>query len=265
MTDPAKNDTQNTGQNGNESKFQADYAVKEYMPGLMTMVIKFVEKTNILFAKNGNPSIYDKKTFPWVAEIEKEWKTIRSELDKVMERREELPSFHEIMPEVKTITTDNLWKTFFLAGYGLESDENAKRCPETIRILKNIPGMKTAFYSILAPKKHIPAHKGPYNGVLRYHLGLIVPEPKEKCRIRVVDKITHWDEGDSIIFDDTFEHEVWNDTDGFRAVLFVDFVRPVYFPFNLLNEFLINAASFAPLIKEAEVRHKDWEKKFYKQ
>ena len=130
MTDPAKNDTQNTGQNGNESKFQADYAVKEYMPGLMTMVIKFVEKTNILFAKNGNPSIYDKKTFPWVAEIEKEWKTIRSELDKVMERKEELPSFHEIMPEVKTITTDNLWKTFFLAGYGLESDQNAQRCPE---------------------------------------------------------------------------------------------------------------------------------------
>ena len=125
--------------------------------------------------------------------------------------------------------------------------------------------MKTALYSILAPKKHIPAHKGPYNGVLRYHLGLIVPEPKEKCRIRIVDKVTHWDEGDSIIFDDTFEHEVWNDTNGFRAVLFVDFVRPVRFPFNMLNEFLINAASFAPLIKEAEVRHKDWEKKFYKQ
>ncbi len=125
--------------------------------------------------------------------------------------------------------------------------------------------MKTAFFSILAPKKHIPAHKGPYNGVLRYHLGLIVPEPKEMCRIRIEDTITHWDEGDSIVFDDTFEHEVWNDTDGFRAVLFVDFVRPVMFPFNLLNEFLINAASFAPLIKEAEVRHKKWEKDFYKQ
>ncbi len=51
MTDPNESDTK---KNGNGSKFQADYEVKEYMPGLMTLVIKFVEKTNILFAKNGN-------------------------------------------------------------------------------------------------------------------------------------------------------------------------------------------------------------------
>ncbi|HET7290388.1 MAG TPA: hypothetical protein VFJ67_08130, partial [Thermodesulfobacteriota bacterium] len=61
MTDPGESDTK---KNGNDSKFQADYAVKEYMPGLMTLVIKFVEKTNILFAKNGNLPIYEKKTFP---------------------------------------------------------------------------------------------------------------------------------------------------------------------------------------------------------
>ena len=252
-------------QNGQNGPSIADYEVKEYMPGLMTTVIKVVEKTNVTFAKKGNLPIYPKSTFPWVAEVEKDWKKIRAELDLVMERKDDLPNFHDIMDEVRTITTDNLWKTFFLAGYGLESDENSRRCPNTTEIIKRIPGMKTAFFSILAPKKHIPAHKGPYNGVLRYHLGLIVPEPKEKCRIRIEDTITHWDEGDSIIFDDTFEHEVWNDTDGFRAVLFVDFVRPVMFPFNLLNEFLINAASFAPLIKEAEVRHKKWEKDFYKQ
>ncbi|NIP29217.1 MAG: aspartyl/asparaginyl beta-hydroxylase domain-containing protein, partial [Candidatus Dadabacteria bacterium] len=71
---------------------------------------------------------------------------------------------------VDAITTDNNWKTYFLAGYGIESKENCKRCPETARILKKIPGMKTAFFSILSPKKHIPAHKGPFNGVLRYHL-----------------------------------------------------------------------------------------------
>ena len=265
MGETHQNNTNIKANNGNGDAPQPDYEVKEYMPGLMSLVIKFVEKTNVVFAKYGNLPIYDKATFPWVAEVEKEWKKIRVELDRVMERREELPSFHEIMAEVKTITTDNLWKTFFLAGYGLESNENSKRCPETTRILKKIPGMKTAFYSILAPKKHIPAHRGPYNGVLRYHLGLIVPEPKEQCRIRIEDKITHWEEGDSIIFDDTFEHEVWNDTEGFRAILFVDFVRPIRFPFSALNEFLINAASFAPLIKEAEVRHKDWEKKFYKQ
>lgn len=244
---------------------KADYDTKEYASGFLASFINMVENFNVRFAKYGNPPIYDNSTFPWVKEIEDNWEKIRKELDQVMERREDLPSFHEIMPEVETITKDNNWKTFFLAGYGLESDENSKKCPETMRLLKKIPGMKTAFFSILSPNKHIPAHKGPYNGVLRYHLGLKVPEPKEQCRIRIDEQITHWNEGESVIFDDTFNHEVWNDTSGFRAILFVDFVRPVKFPFNLFNNLIVSAAAFAPFIKEAEVKHKEWEKEFYKQ
>lgn len=248
-----------------EKPSPADYDQKEFAPGLMSSFLRMVERSNIKYAKHGNPPIYDNETFPWAIELEKNWETIRKELDAVMERREDLPSFHDIMPQVTTITSDNMWKTYFLAGYGLASEENAKRCPETTKLLKKIPGMKTAFFSILAPNKHIPLHKGPYNGVLRYHLGLLVPEPKEKCRIQIDDQIKHWDEGEALIFDDTYYHQVWNDTDGFRAVLFVDFVRPVKFPFNLLNEFVVNAAAFAPFIKEAEGKHKEWEKKFYKQ
>lgn len=257
-----KKETQNNSQN--EEFRKADYDTKEYVPGLLSSFIKMVESFNIRFSKVGNPPVYDNETFPWAAEIDREWETIRSELDEVMKRRDDLPSFHEIMPEFETISKDNQWKAYFLAGYGLESKENAKRCPNTAKLLKRIPGMKTAFFSILSPNKHIPPHKGPYNGVLRYHLGLIVPEPKEKCRIRIHDQIKHWDEGDSIIFDDTYEHQVWNDTSGFRAVLFVDFVRPVKFPFSLLNNLVVSAAAFAPFLKEAEVRHKEWEKKFYK-
>ena len=244
---------------------KADYDKKEFAPGVLSSFIKMVEGFNVRFSKVGNPPIYDNSTFPWAKEIEDNWEKIREEIDQIMERRTDLPSFHEIMPEVETITTDNNWKTFFLAGYGLESDENTKRCPETMRLLRKIPGMKTAMFSILSPNKHIPAHKGPFNGVLRYHLGLIVPEPKEKCRIRIDKEIVHWDEGESIIFDDTFNHEVWNDTSGFRAVLFVDFVRPVKFPFNLFNKLVVSAAAFAPFIREAETKHKEWEKKFYKQ
>ncbi|MGB2691738.1 MAG: aspartyl/asparaginyl beta-hydroxylase domain-containing protein [Thermodesulfobacteriota bacterium] len=244
---------------------KADYETKEYASGFIASFINMVENFNVKFSKYGNPPIYDNSTFPWVKEIEDNWEKIREEINQVMQRREDLPSFHEIMPEVETITTDNNWKTFFLAGYGLESDENTKRCPETTKLLKKIPGMKTAMFSILSPNKHIPAHKGPFNGVLRYHLGLIVPEPKEKCRIRIDKEIKHWDEGESIIFDDTYNHEVWNDTEGFRAVLFVDFVRPVKFPFNLFNKLVVSAAAFAPFIREAETKHKEWEKKFYKQ
>src|SRR6185295_6916866 len=129
--------------------------------------------------------IYPTVLFPWVTEIEMEWRTIRAELDAVMRYRDQIPSFHEILKEVSTITTDQSWKTFFLAGIGMNCEENARRCPETMRLLKKIPGMKTAFFSILAPYKHIPAHRGAYNGILRLHLGLLVPEPREKCRIRI--------------------------------------------------------------------------------
>lgn len=227
--------------------------------------INWVEKILIKYSVFGNPPIYDNHTFPWAAEVENEWEVIRKELDQVMKRREELPSFHEITREVETITKDDQWKTFILAGYGLECEENCRRCPETSRILKKIPGMKTAFFSILSPNKHIPPHRGPFNGVLRYHLGLIVPEPRERCRIRIDNKITHWEEGESLIFDDCFNHEVWNDTNGFRAVLFVDFERPVKFPFNLLNKFILNIALFTPYIREAQENQKQWEKKFYGQ
>ena len=229
----------------------------------IAVFIDWVEKVLIKFSLNGNPPIYENSTFPWSLDIEREWRTIRKELDTVMERREELPSFHEIMSEVKTITADDQWKTFFLAGFGLESKENCRRCPETARILKKIPGMKTAFFSILSPNKHIPPHRGAYNGVLRYHLGLVVPEPIEKCRIRIDKEITHWEEGKSLIFDDSFNHEVWNETAGHRAVLFVDFERPVKFPFNLLNKLLLNAAIFSPFIREAQENQKQWERKFY--
>ncbi|MDA2918234.1 aspartyl/asparaginyl beta-hydroxylase domain-containing protein [Desulfobacterota bacterium AH_259_B03_O07] len=251
--------------NNDANKYKALNPPTTLIGKTITAFIEFVEKILIKFSIHGNPPIYDNSTFPWAADVEQEWQKIRRELDQIMQRREELPSFHEIMSDVKTITQDDQWKTFFLSGYGLESKENCRRCPETARILKRIPGMKTAFFSILSPKKHIPPHRGPYNGVLRYHLGLKVPDPKDKCRIRIKKEITHWSEGESLIFDDSFNHEVWNDTNGHRAVLFVDFERPVKFPFNLLNKLILSAAVFSPFIKEAQENQKRWEKRFYKQ
>jgi aspartyl/asparaginyl beta-hydroxylase (cupin superfamily) len=249
----------------NIKKKEAYNPPKNYAPKYISAVINWAVGLIERFSVYGNPPVYDNSLFPWVREIEKEWMKIRAELENVMQRREELPNFQEITSQVKPITNDNLWKTYLLAGYGLKSEMNAKSCPETARILKKIPGMKTAFFSILAPNKHIPSHKGPYNGVLRYHLGLIVPEPQEQCRIRICDEIKHWEEGKSLIFDDTFNHEVWNDTPGFRAVLFVDFVRPLKFPVSILNKFILKAAIFTPVIREAAENYKRWEKKFYKQ
>ena len=78
-------------------------------------------------------------------------------------------------------------------------------------------------FSILEPGKHLPPHRGPYNGVLRLHLGLIVPEPREQLGIRVDNDVYRWQEGEAVIFDDAYEHEAWNRTPHTRVVLFVDF------------------------------------------
>jgi beta-hydroxylase len=236
---------------------------KTIVARLAVAFIDWVERRNIAHSLLGNPPVYDPKQFPWVADVEREWLKIRGELDVVLLRREELPNFQDISTDVKSIQRDNQWKTFMFLGYGKSSEENLRRCPSTARILKNIPGLKTAFFSILSPNKHIPAHRGPYNGVLRLHLGLLVPEPRERCRIRVAKDYLTWAEGKAIVFDDSFNHEVWNETPGIRAVLFVDFERPVRFPFNLLNKLVLTLAVFTPYIREADQNQKAWENKFY--
>jgi ornithine lipid ester-linked acyl 2-hydroxylase len=232
---------------------------------LFMRIVAGAERLNLRQTKVGNPAIYDKAVFPWAREIEAEWKAIRAELDRVLVRQADLPGFHEIASDVATISQDRGWKTFLLAGYGFKSDANIKLCPNTWRVCQKIPGLITVMYSILEPGKHLPAHRGPYNGVLRLHLGLIVPEPRDALGIRVENQLYRWKEGEAVIFDDAYEHEAWNKTPHTRVVLFVDFRKPLRFPANFFNWLLLNLAVFTPFIREGMDNQKAWEKKFYEE
>ena len=167
--------------------------------------------------------------------------------------------------DVETISRDRGWKSFLLAGYGFRSANNIELCPETWRICQNIPGLITVMYLILEPGKHLPPHRGPYNGVLRLHLGLIVPEPREQLGIRVEHDVYRWREGEAVIFDDAYEHEAWNYTPHTRVVLFVDFRKPLRFPANVINWLLLRLAMFTPFIREGMDNQKAWERKFYEE
>jgi beta-hydroxylase len=230
---------------------------------LFMRIVAAAERLNLKYSKVGNPPIYARDVFPWLSELEREWPAIRTELDRVLLRQEDLPSFQEISTDVATISNDTRWKSFMLCGYGLTSEQNIARCPETYRIVQKIPGLKTAMFSIFEPGKHLPAHRGPYNGVLRLHLGLIVPEPREKIAIRVDKEVYHWREGEAVVFDDAYEHEAWNYSDKTRVVLFVDFVKPLRFPARFVNWLLLNLAVFTPFIREGFENQKKWEEKFY--
>jgi aspartyl/asparaginyl beta-hydroxylase (cupin superfamily) len=209
--------------------------------------------------------VYDSADFAWVPEVERDWHGIRAELDAVMRERERLPNFQEILSEVQTINRDDHWKTYWLIGSGIDCSGNAQRCPQTMAALQRIPGVLNAFFSILAPGKHVPPHRGAYNGILRYHLGLIVPEPRERAGIRIADRICGWEEGRSLIFDDSFNHEAWNFTGGWRVVLFVDFARPLRQPWHALNRALLAAGALLPMMRRAASRHRDWHKRFYRE
>jgi ornithine lipid ester-linked acyl 2-hydroxylase len=240
--------------------------VRERLLGLTILVGEWLlDRLDRLVArasKLGTPAFFSVDDFLWAYGLEANWGVIRKELDEVLEHRAALPNFQDISTDQATITDDDRWKTYFFYGFGFRSDANCARCPETARLVEAVPGMKTAMFSILAPHKHIPDHCGPYKGVVRYHLALKVPEPRERCRIRVGDEIVTWQEGRSLLFDDTYEHEVWNDTDDERVVLFLDIVRPLRFPMNLVNWVVINAIARSPFIADAKRRHLAWEERF---
>lgn len=204
------------------------------------------------FSAVGRHSFFDPSDFAWTPNIEARSTAIRDELRALLRERGRIPSFHEIAPEntPRAMARDDKWRSYWLYAYGRKIAENCRRCPETTRLLETIPQIKTAFFSILAPRTHIPEHTGPYAGVLRYHLGLIVPRRKEACRIRVGSNVAHWEEGRCVVFDDTHPHEVWNDTDEERVVLFVDFARPLPFPVSVLNEAVIRLASRTGFVQD---------------
>jgi aspartyl/asparaginyl beta-hydroxylase (cupin superfamily) len=206
----------------------------------------------------------DPRLFPWTVRMEEAFPTIRAELDEVLSYRDDLPNFQDISVDQASITDDDGWKTYFFFGYGFRSEANCRRCPRTAALLDGIPGLTTAFFSILSPHKRIGEHRGPWRGVLRYHLALKVPEPAGKAGITVGGETAHWAEGRSLLFDDGYEHHAWNDTDGVRVVLFVDVLRPLRPPARQVNEALIWAIGRSPFIQDAKNRHEAWEARFEK-
>jgi aspartyl/asparaginyl beta-hydroxylase (cupin superfamily) len=229
----------------------------------MDLFLKMLAATarlNQLRSRLGNPFFYRNGDFPWAAKFERDWRFVRVEFDRLMERRDQLPAVQEIITGASSITQDQGWKLFVLICHGIRSQRNIKLCPQTWRIVQQVPGLRTAMFSIFEPGKRLPPHRGPYNGVLRAHLGLLVPEPPSACAIRVGSEIRSWREGEVLIFDDSHEHETWNDTDGQRAVLFIDFLRPLRFPANILNRTLLTAALFTPYLREGRENLRRWER-----
>lgn len=178
-----------------------------------------------------NDPVLDVRDFAWTAGLRANWTAIRDEaLD--------IPPLGEA--GLATVGEGGEARAVVLYGHGQAIAPNLARCPHTAAAVARIPGLDTAVFSILAPGAQIPAHRGMTKGLVTCHLGLIVPRDGD-VRMRVHDRIVRWAEGETLVFDDTYRHAVWNDTSGTRVVLLLQFERPLRNPGKWIADLVLGA------------------------
>ncbi len=230
---------------------------------IFSKVLLFLGNLMAPFSKVSNSPVIPNSEFAWSALLEDNWKGIQSELLKLLENDEALPNIQDIQPAEAFLNQKNKWKTYFLYGFGIKAKKNCEKCPITTQVLEQIPGMITGFFSILYPGMHIPAHKGIFKGIVRTHLGLLIPGKLGESRMKVGEEIIKWENGKAVFFDDTYTHEVWNDSDGIRVVLLIDTIRPYKSPFSKLNQSIIEGVTNSVYVKDAFKKNEEWEKAYH--
>ncbi|MGF1630602.1 MAG: aspartyl/asparaginyl beta-hydroxylase domain-containing protein [Kiloniellaceae bacterium] len=209
-----------------------------------------------------NDPVLDPATFPFIQPFEEHWEEIRGELRGILRHKDCVPAFEDVSTDQMKIARNRQWRTFILFGFGNKLHKNCGHAPRTAALLEQVPKLQTAWFSILEPGYHITAHKGVTKGILRCHLGLIVPDRREDCWMRVEDQVCVWQPGKALVFDDTYEHEVLNDTPQERVVLLFDFERPMRFWGRLVNRLFIQGLKLTAYYREPKARLKGFEEQF---
>lgn len=118
------------------------------------------------------------------------------------------------------------WKRFYLKWYDARHPSAELYCPKTVALLKTIPEIKAAMFAELPPGGKLNRHRDPYSGSLRYHLGLVTPND-DRCYIAVDGESYSWRDGEGTVFDETYVHEAYNNSESNRIILFCDVERPL--------------------------------------
>ena len=197
----------------------------------------------------------DLSEYPELDVLRQNYPVIRAECEKLIASSVRIPGMEELTSYTSGGIHQIAWKSFmFKSGDFIE--ENCALAPDTAALLRDIPGVYTAFFSVLEPGQHIKAHWGYWKGFVRYHLGVIIPDNNrdEKCWIRINPHAQSrggdrtqieqgekyfWHDGDAVLFDDTFLHEAANETGQVRVVLFLDVARKMPWPLALLNRLFL--------------------------
>lgn len=180
-----------------------------------------------------------RETRPELLVFEQNFHIIKQEHENV-EKLNQIPAYEDLDKfQYDPDEPKGKWKVFVINMMG-EFDEVAEKiCPEICNMIREVPDVFQAMFSVLEPGRSIPAHKGPYKGYLRYHIGVKIPKVNPP-RIRIEDTYYTWKEGEGIIFDDSWDHEVINEATEERVVLIIDILRPMPKSPHAINKFLTN-------------------------
>jgi aspartyl/asparaginyl beta-hydroxylase (cupin superfamily) len=177
--------------------------------------------------------------FPGLGELEAATGSIRGEFEALVaaEAAEIVPYIqypeHVPLRQWKELNASDKWSAIHLLKNGERVEANARHCPRTMEVLKSLPQPRirgaspNAMFSLLAPRTRIPPHTGVANTRLVCHLPLIVPAG---CGFRCGATVREWEVGKAFVFDDTIEHEAWNDSDQLRVVFILDLWAPSLTP-----------------------------------
>ncbi|OGA84711.1 MAG: aspartyl beta-hydroxylase [Burkholderiales bacterium RIFCSPHIGHO2_01_FULL_63_240] len=193
-----------------------------------TVLIAPFNSLMVLFSKVGSQPYLDARQFPELKVLQENWQVIRDEALALDEggRIKAADGYNDIGFNSFFRTG---WKRFYLKWYGVDQPSAAERCPKTVALLNQIPGIKAAMFASLPPGATLVKHRDPYAGSLRYHLGLITPNDPG-CYIEVDGQRYHWKDGEVVMFDETYIHHAANTTQQPRIILFADVERPVHTP-----------------------------------
>jgi aspartyl/asparaginyl beta-hydroxylase (cupin superfamily) len=197
------------------------------------------EPTAMLFPFLVNFEYYAREYFPWLEALEAATGAIREELIGVLNSDQAgirpYVSYPQGLPldQWRELNNSRRWGAYFLWNEGRREEDHMARCPRTVAALESIPRVDipgrgpTAFFSVLDSHTRIPPHTGVTNTRLTVHLPLIVPPG---CQFRVGGETREWREGTAWVFDDSIEHEAWNDSDVPRGILIFDVWNPQLTP-----------------------------------
>lgn len=217
-----------------------------------------INKILARYSEIGDPPVFDPAIFDWTPLLQRHWRTIQAEAEQVLSRQAGLPSLVDLSPDHAGINADGGWRSFFLWGYGFRIDDACACCPETTRLVEQIPGLMTAMFSVHVPGTHLSRHRGVTKGMITVHLPLKVPRDAHHCRIDVDGQVHQWREGELFAFDDTYAHETWNDTDEVRILLLLHVRRPLQAPGSWLRELFFWAIRRTAFVRDAHRNIEAW-------